>query len=129
LRASAALGVAWASVHLPYFLAAGAPMDWVAWQFAYLVATRVVFVWVYNNTGRSLFAVAVMHTLFNQVWQLFPRDEALAGMSVPTFYNPASLALTTIALAATVTALWGPSTLARFRIGRSGRPATAAVQP
>jgi hypothetical protein len=97
-------------------------MDWIAWQLAYVVATRVLFIWVYNNAGRSLFAVAVMHTLFNQVWLAFPGSGGLVGMSVPSFYSPLNLAVTTIVLAATVTFLWGPSSLARFRYSPAARP-------
>jgi hypothetical protein len=88
-------------------------------QFIYVATMRVLFVWVYNNTGKSLFAVAVMHTLFNQVWQVFPRNEGLVGMSVPSFYNPSNLALTTIILATLVTWLWGSKTLAHYRYARS----------
>ena len=56
----------------------------------------------------------VMHTLFNQVWLAFPSGGKLVGMSVPSFYNPKNLALTTMALVATVAFHWDPRSLARF---------------
>ena len=115
LKGSILLGLIWSSVHLPYFASSGAAPAWIAEQLVYVVATRVLFVWVYNNAGRSLFAVAVMHTLFNQVWLVFPPKEGLVGMSVPSFYNPMNLAITTIVIAATVAFLWGSTTLARYR--------------
>jgi hypothetical protein len=36
------------------------------------VANRVIIVWLYNNTGRSVFAAAMHHTMSNVTWQLFP---------------------------------------------------------
>jgi hypothetical protein len=120
LKGGILLGLFWSSVHLPYFASSGAAADWIVWQLVYVVATRVLFIWVYNNAGRSLFAIAVMHTLFNQVWLVFPNGGDLVGMSVPSFYNPQSLAVTTMALVATVAFLWGPASLARFRCARFG---------
>jgi len=113
LKASLVLGPLWASVHIALFLGGGASSYWIAWQSIYIVATRVLFVWIYNNTGRSVFAVALLHTMFNFVWQVFP--PGAGGLLVPSFYSPSTLALTTIVLAAIVTFLWGPETLARYR--------------
>lgn len=36
------------------------------------MAHRVIIVWLYNNTGRSVFAAALYHTMGNLTWQLFP---------------------------------------------------------
>ena len=122
LGASLLLGVMWASVHIPYFLPSGASLSWISWQLVYVAATRVIFAWVFDNTGKSVFAVAVMHTMFNTVWLLFPRDANLVGLSVPSFYNPRSLALSTIGMAAVVTFLWGPKTFTRYRYARRVSP-------
>lgn len=118
LKASALLGVIWALIHVPYFVPSGASPNWIIWQLIYIAATRVVFVWIYANTGRSLFGVVIMHTLFNTIWFLFPRDTHFVGLSVPSFYNPSSLALTTVGLAALVTFLGGPKTFTQYRYAR-----------
>jgi uncharacterized protein len=118
LKASVLLGIIWASVHLMYFVSSGASADWIAWQFVYIATTRVLFAWIYNSTGKSVFAIAIMHTLFNQIWLVFPRNEGLVGLSVPLFYSPSNLAITTIALATIVTFLWGSKTLAQYRYSR-----------
>ena len=122
LGASMLLGVVWAATHIPYFLPSGASLSWIAWQLVYVAATRVVFAWVFDNTGKSVFAITIMHTLFNLVWLLFPRDANLVGLSVPSFYSPRSLALTTIGLAALVTFLWGPKTFTQYRYARLVSP-------
>ena len=38
-----------------------------------------------------------------------------AGLSMPTVYDPRRLALIALAMAAAVTYLWGPKTLAHFQ--------------
>ncbi len=119
LRAALLLGVVWASVHIPLFTASGASPYWIMWQCIYIAATRVLFVWIYNNTGKSLFAIAIMHTFFNFVWQLFPPRAGSTGLLVPSFYNPRSLAITTIVLATIVTFFWGSKTLAQYRYART----------
>jgi hypothetical protein len=118
LKASLLLGVVWASAHIPLFTAGGAFPSWIIWQCIYIAATRVLFVWIYNNAGKSLFAIAIMHTLFNTIWQFFPPRAGSVGLLVPAFYNPSSLAITTAVLAAIVTFLWGSKTLAQYRYAR-----------
>jgi hypothetical protein len=80
------------------------------------VAGRVLFVWVYNNAGKSLFAVSLMHATFNDAWQLFP---AGGNMVVPSFYDPRALAYLAIIVATIVTILWRPKTLADYRFAQS----------
>jgi membrane protease YdiL (CAAX protease family) len=122
LKASILLGIIWALIHIPLFTASGMSFFWITSQLVYIAATRVLFVWIYNNTGKSIFAVVVMHTLFNTVWFLFPRNEDWVTLARPVFYNPTYLALITIILAAIVTFLWGSKTLAKFRFTRSSQP-------
>jgi hypothetical protein len=116
LNGSLIVGVLWASFHGPVWLAAGWPLEWCAWQWVYVVASRVLFVWMYNNAGRSLFAVALIHPAFGCYFYLWPVSQ---NMGVPSFYDPRTLALTTVALAAIVTFLWGARTLSRYRYART----------
>jgi len=118
LKASLALGVIWVSVHIPLYIMSGASYSWIFWDCIFVVTTRVLFVWIYNNTGRSIFAVALLHTMFNFVWQVIPPG----NMVLIPLYNPGSLAVITIVLAAMVTFLWGSKTLAQFRFARSNQP-------
>jgi hypothetical protein len=115
LWAGALLGVAWALIHIPLFSASAASTRWITWQCVYIAMTRILFVWVYNNSRRSLSAVAVMHATFNIGWMIFPPS---GGLLVPSFYDPRNLALTTLAVAVTVAFLWGPETLAQLRWSR-----------
>ena len=119
LKASILLGIIWALIHIPLFTASGMSLFWIMSQLVYIAATRVLFVWIYNNTGKSIFAVVVMHTLFNTVWFLFPRNENWVTLARPVFYNPTDLALITVILAAIIAFLWDSKTLARYRYVRS----------
>lgn len=113
IAASILVGVMWASLHAPVWALAGQPLDWCAWQWIYVVALRVLMAWIYNNTGRSLFAMDLLHPGLFVWWYLWPVSGT--GLSVPSLYDPRSLALSTIFLAAAVTYFWGPKSLAQFR--------------
>ena len=116
LKASIFLGIVWASFHAPLWVLTGQSFYWVAWQWIYVVATRVLFVWIYNNTGKSLFAMALLHPGMGIYWYLWPVS---ANIGTPSFYDPRNLALTAIVLAAIVTFLDRPKTLAQYRYARS----------
>jgi len=117
LKASLVLGVIWVSVHIPLYVMSGASYYWIVWDCIFVVMTRVLFVWIYNNTGRSIFAVALLHTMFNFVWQVIPPG----NMVLIPLYNPGNLAVITIVLAAMVTFLWGSKTLAQYRFAPSSQ--------
>ena len=121
LKASILLGILWALIHIPLFTSSSVSSYWIVWQLIYVAATRVLFVWIYNNTGRSIFAVVMLHALFNSVWFLFPRNENWVGLARPVFYNPTGLAVITIVLVIVITFLWGPKTLAQYRYTPPGR--------
>jgi membrane protease YdiL (CAAX protease family) len=102
LQASILLGVIWAMWHIVPLIQAERAPGWIAWWCLGTVATRVLMVWLYNNTGKSVFAVAVYHAMSNLSWQLLPAD-----------YDPQIMGLILAGVAVAVTAIWGPRTLAR----------------
>jgi hypothetical protein len=114
LPASILLGVVWAIWHIVPLVQLHRSFVWIAWWCLGTVAARVLIVWLYNNTGKCVFATAVFHTMMNVSWQLFP----IHGSYFDERVNGAILALA----AAIVVVVWGPRTLARYRNGRTGRP-------
>jgi hypothetical protein len=90
---------------------------WIVWQTLGMIPFRILIVWIFNNTGRSVFAAIVFHASSNVSQFLFPNY----GPHYDPFIPGLILALT----AAGVTVLWGPETLARFRFGRLRPSATA----
>lgn len=63
--ASVILAVPWWLGHLPSMQAIGAtPVDMAWWALA-AVSLRILFTWLYNGAGGSLFAAVVFHALLN----------------------------------------------------------------
>lgn len=119
LKSGVLLGVVWAGYHIPGFVISGYySAGWIFFHAAYTVAVRILFVWIYNNAGRSLFSMALCHWTFGLFWSFWPQDNL--QRAVP-FYRPQITAAAAILYAALVVYLWGPETLARFRFGQ--RPA------
>jgi hypothetical protein len=45
---------------------------WIAWWCLYVMGSRILIVWLYNNTGKSVFAVTLFHAMLNLSYMLFP---------------------------------------------------------
>jgi CAAX protease family protein len=107
LVASLVLGVVWAIYHLVALVQAHRSVEWIAWWSLGTVAARIIIVWLYNNTGRSVFVAALFHTTINVTWQAFP----IHG----SFYDPRVTGILMVGVATIVVAVWGPRTLTRER--------------
>jgi membrane protease YdiL (CAAX protease family) len=111
LSASILIGIPWAVWHYPSIMQQGHNLTWIAWGTLGTVAARVLIVWIYNNTGGSLFACILFHTMLNVGRPLFPRD----GIHNPLVDYP-QIHYSIIAIAAgIVVLLWGSKTLNRYR--------------
>ena len=101
LQASLLLGSVWAVWHFVPLMQAHRSPEWIAWWSLGTLALRVLMVWLYNNTGRSVFGMALFHAMINVCWFL-----------APVFF-PSIAGLITAFVAAIVTVIWGPHTLTR----------------
>ena len=98
---------------VPLILLHRSPM-WIAWWCVYALSSRVLIVWLYNNTNGSVFAVALFHATLNLAYMLFPIYGSHFDMRIG--------GLLTALAAAAVTVAWGPGTLnCHARIRRSKR--------
>jgi membrane protease YdiL (CAAX protease family) len=100
------LGTVWAVWHYVPLLEVHRSLAFIAWWSLGTVAARVIIVWLYNNTGRSVFVAALFHTMMNLTWQLFPLNGS--------YYDPRVTGLITAIVAVVVVIVWGPRTLARY---------------
>jgi uncharacterized protein len=105
LGASLLLGLVWTAWHFIPLVQAHRAVNWIAWWCLGTVALRVLLTWIYNNTGRSVFAVALFHAASNVCWQLFP----IHG----SYFDPRINGLIMLGVAAVVTVVEGPRTLAK----------------
>jgi uncharacterized protein len=111
LNTSIIVGSVGAIWHFVPLIEMGRAAAWIAWWALGTVALRTLTVWLYNSTGRSLFAAIVFHSTFNVSFAVFP--------NYGSHWNPAVAAPITVTTAAIVTFLWGPKTLARYRYAGS----------
>jgi membrane protease YdiL (CAAX protease family) len=107
LTASTILGTIWAAWHIiPYLQAHNSP-SWIIGQGLFTVAARIIIVWLYNNTGMSVFAAIVFHAMVNVSWVLFPTNGSR--------YDPGITAAITIGIVLVVVYFWGAKTFSRNR--------------
>lgn len=116
LGAAMLLGLAGIAWHLTPLLLMGRSATWIAWWCLYALTFRIFTVWLYNNTGKSVFAAALFHATLNMAYVLFPVygshfDMRLAGLVM-------------VVIAVVVILVWGSKTLA----GR-GTDARQTAQP
>lgn len=106
-RAAVLLGIVWQVWHIIPNLQAGYTATWIWWHSVYSVALRVVIVWSFNHTGRSVFAAILVHAMDNVSWSLFPNDGS--------HLDPLVLSFVAWSFVLVVVAARRSSLLARFR--------------
>jgi len=109
LRAALVLGMIWALWHLPFFVFMMPDPFVLIPQILSLVGIRILIVWIFNNTGKSVFAAIMFHAVDNAALLTFPKIMAVKPWG-PTVY----CSLVMIA-AIVVILLWGHRSLARYR--------------
>lgn len=110
LTAALIMGAVHALWHYPSMIELGQTPGLMAWGTLYTIAFRVLVVWLYNNTGSSVFAAILFHAIANTGRSIFPGGrssfevgDAAVGYSI------------IIITAIVITFLWGSKTLARYR--------------
>jgi len=108
-KASLVLGVIWAVWHVPFFFFMMPDPVILLAQLFTLVGARVLLGWIFNNTGKSVFATIVFHAADNAALVTMPEIQAISPWGAVAHCGFVLVA------ASVVTLLWGPRTLARFR--------------
>ena len=121
LAAGIILGIVWTLWHLIPFIQMGRTPTWIVWHGLGMVMVRILYIWIYNGTGKSVFAVIVFHAMHN-----------VSTVLLPSYGWPYSPLVSLFILAGTVaivTFLWGSKTLASYRFARSGKgvPSTTTI--
>lgn len=105
LKASLMLGGFWAVYHYVGLVQAHRSVTWIAWWTLYAISIRVIMVWIFNHTGRSVFGMALFHMTINATWQLFP----VSG----SYFDPRVTGLILAAVAVIMMVVWRPNTRGR----------------
>jgi len=66
------LGLVWVSWHIIPFFQTHNPPIWVFWQCAFSVGLRMVIVWFYERTNKSVLAAVLIHATYNVAAFMFP---------------------------------------------------------
>jgi membrane protease YdiL (CAAX protease family) len=104
------VGTLWALWHYPSMIQIGQSPALMAWGTLGTIAFRVLYIWLYNNTDKSVFGVILFHTISNTGRSIFPGGRAHFELA------DAAVGYSIIAcMAVIVTYLWGSKTLARYR--------------
>ena len=109
LRAALLLGIVWALWHLPFFVFMMPDPFLLIPQILSLVGIRILIVWIFNNTGKSVFAAILFHAVDNAALVTFP--EIMAVKPWGSIVYCGLVMITAIA----VIFLWGWRSLARCR--------------
>lgn len=120
LATAVGMGVFWALIHVVPLLEAHRAPVWILWHCAGQVCLRVLHVWIYVNTGRSVLATTVFHTMSNLSEYLIPNY----GSS----YDPMITTLVMAVLVLGIVGLWDARTLTRFRLARPSPASPGAVK-
>ena len=129
LLASVVVAPLFALIHLPAFFVAGwineepTPLShfpsvlvWVGFMAVFAVFLRVLIMWFYNRTGRSILLVGLFHSSFNMVSRQELMPEYVSGL------DSGLLAIAVVAVLAVVVVV--------FTWGRLGyKPERAALRP
>lgn len=107
LKTGTILGSVWAIWHVVPYIQTHHSLVWVVWQCFATVGLRILIVWIYNNTEKSVIAAILFHTMINVSDTLFPNNGS--------HYNPAITGIIIAVVVCIVTLFWGSETLARYR--------------
>jgi membrane protease YdiL (CAAX protease family) len=114
LRSALVLGGFTALWHVVAIAEAGRDPGWIAWQCLFLVAARVLVVWIYRATDGSVLATILFHTTINLGASLFPNGGSA--------YDPAITAIATVGVAAATVTPAARSPLRRAAAVISSQP-------
>jgi uncharacterized protein len=114
LTSSLILGVIWAIWHVPLFFMQGSRHEtegaWSMWFWLFIVgvvATSVIFTWIFNNTRRSILGAIIFHFVANLTYEL---SNVTAGTNLYA-------CMFWVLAAISVVVFWGPATLTRNLAG------------
>jgi membrane protease YdiL (CAAX protease family) len=111
LRAAILLGAIWAFWHVPFFIFMMPDPLVLCTRVIILVGARILFAWIYNNTGKSVFSVILIHACDNTALMCMPKIDDIIPLGI--IVHGGFILISAII----VTVLWGGRTLSRYRFG------------
>jgi len=100
-------GAIWAVWHIVPWIQAGHDAAWIVWHSLVTVFLRILIVWIYNNSGLSVWMAILFHASANVGFFLFP--------DYGSHYDPMVTGVILAAIVAIITYFWGFRTLSGAR--------------
>jgi uncharacterized protein len=72
LGAALVISVGGIVIHLIPYAAAGHSLSWIVGQSLLIIEGRIITVWVFNNTGKSILPAVLMHATYNLAYITYP---------------------------------------------------------
>jgi uncharacterized protein len=98
LAAGLIIGAVWAVIHYIPLMEAHRSLGWIAGWSIGTISTRIIMVWLFNNAGRSVLVVTLLHAMGNVAWQLFPINGS--------YFDPRINGLIMLFVAAIIVIFW-----------------------
>jgi len=108
LISSIIIGIIWGLWHLPLFFMPRQEMYYNVPIWGFILGTvlfSIIFTWVYNNTGKSILAVLLLHTTGNLSHFIFPLNTTKLGGLYSLILN--------IIVVIIILIIWGPEKMTR----------------
>lgn len=113
LKAGLLMGLIHAIWHYPSMLELGQTLPLMVWGTLFTIGIRIIILWLYNNTGKSVFIAILVHAIGNTARSIFPGGRAAFELG-----NAAVGYSLVVAAAIVVAFLWKPQTLSQFRFSK-----------
>lgn len=107
LKTSIIMGSLWAIWHIIPFIQTNHSMLWIVGQCFTTVLLRIFIIWVYNNTGKSVFAAILFHDITNVSETLFPNNAS--------HYDPIITGLIMFIVVVIILFFWDSKKFAKYR--------------
>jgi membrane protease YdiL (CAAX protease family) len=108
LLSSIIIGFIWGLWHLPLFYMPRQEIYYNIPIWGFILGTiffSIIFTWIYNNTGRSILAVLLLHTTGNLSHFIFPTNSTRLGGLYSLILN--------IIVVVIILSIWGPKRMVR----------------
>ena len=102
LKAATILGLILTLWHIPIYMYATDDPVFLPSMILFPLTLRILAVWIFNNTGKSVLAATLFHTMFNVGFVVLEANLAVVTAA-------------TVIAALAVAYIWGPKTMASFR--------------
>jgi uncharacterized protein len=101
LISAVVLGTVWALWHIIPFVQLGRSVEWIVWHSLNAIALRIIMIWLFERSGKSILIIVLFHTMINLSWALFP----IAG----SYYSPFVTFILLAISVGVIVLLWWPA--------------------